>query len=442
MLQKYIQNNLENLQFNFLTIIISLMIAPLFAGIFGKYLYFSQKYSEFTVGTITFLGVSKNADYMIMIGFAVGFVLTFVLSNKVLNRLEEHEKDKFNALALYSMIPATIWIGSLFFTKELSLDLLILSSTLLVLLLLVYIFVTKQSDEIFLYSIIGTFFILLSVMGLHVFFNRYFAQSSQWLLSFQNPYLSIKFFKYFSVIFILNVLIYCKFFDYKKNILLISQIFIPLIFMMLIPSSFLKDGAAIQIYPIDKNLYLFVGVLIFISYIFYTRRFFNNGLKIWDSMPTFNAIAILFLLKSAITNIPSVSADDYHFGEFLLPYWSLIEFHSLPFVDLVPARGLINYMDGFLANLFFDLKASYFHYIYNFLLLFYVAILFYIVRVYFGFIVAFFVTLLFPNWNLGVSGIDIFNTVLLLILFFEFLSKNYKRFLLWSLVIVTVSILS
>ena len=63
-------------------------------------------------------------------------------------------------------------------------------------------------------------------------------------------------------------------------------------------------------------------------------------------------------IKLAPILIQQLSQDDYHFGEYLLPGWSIGTFGAIPFWDYVPARGLINYADGAIAALTFGHTAA------------------------------------------------------------------------------------
>ena len=61
--------------------------------------------------------------------------------------------------------------------------------------------------------------------------------------------------------------------------------------------------------------------------------------------------AVLFAVFVKINfDLPGMSInDDYHTGEFVLPYWAWKQFGLLPYVDLFPARGWTNVIVGFIA---------------------------------------------------------------------------------------------
>ena len=442
MFQKYINKFcLNQINVNFLNIFISLLIAPIFSGLIIKIFNFEQNYKEFTVGTITFLGISKNIDYFIIIGFSIGFVLSYLLINKIINTLDENELLDFKTISLVLYLPAVVWFGNLIFSRELNVTLLILSSILQLYLVVIYSVKRINIKEIVEYSMFATFFTGFSIFAWAIFSNRLFDVENLWLLKISNPYLSIRFILIVFFLLVFYSFIFYSLERYKNKILLLTQLSLPLLFFILIPQKVSFNNQMISIYPSNHNLYYLVVFLILFTTSIILKKLFTKDIKLSCSLSTFSFIAILFFIKSYFIIIPSVSGDDYHFGEFLLPYWSLINFGQIPFVDIVPARGLINYFDGWLVSTFFELKASYFEIVKNILMLFYVSILFSVLRKYFNIFLSFIITLSFSTLDIGVSGIDIFNTVILVLIVQFFILKRYYGFLAISLLFVTLAIL-
>lgn len=442
MFQKYINRfYLNNINIDFFNIFISLIIAPIIAIFIIKVVNFEQKYKEFTVGTITFLGISKSIDYFIIIGFTIGFVLSYLLINKIINSLDDNRLFDFKTISIILSLPAVIWFGNLMFSRELNITLLILSSILQLYIVVIYSIKSINTKEIVEYSLFATFFTGFSIFAWAVFSNRILDVENLWLIKIANPYLSTRF--VISVYFLLVIysFIFYKLEKYKNKILLLTQFSLPLLFLILIPQKVISNNQLISLYPINNKLYYFLLFVILIATIIMLKKLFSKDKEFSNSLTSFSFIAILFFIKSYFIVIPSVSGDDYHFGEFLLPYWSLINFWQIPFVDIVPARGLINYFDGWLANTFFELKASYFEIVKNMLMFFYIAILFFVLRKYFNLFLSFIITLLFSSFDIGVSGIDIFNTAILTIIVHFFIVKKYYSFLSISLLFVTFAIL-
>ena len=63
-------------------------------------------------------------------------------------------------------------------------------------------------------------------------------------------------------------------------------------------------------------------------------------------------------IKLGVVGAPVINPDDYHFGEFLLPWWSLSVHDMIPYWDFSPARGLVNYVPGFLSSVLYDGSAA------------------------------------------------------------------------------------
>ncbi len=107
--------------------------------------------------------------------------------------------------------------------------------------------------------------------------------------------------------------------------------------------------------------------------------------------------------------------DDYHTGEFVLPYWSWRTFGLLPYVDLAPARGWINLLYGFVVEEGLGSTYGSYAYVRPLISLLTLAFLFAALRWAIGTWPALFLTALAPAAN-GVSEIDVVNTALLAIL--------------------------
>ena len=76
------------------------------------------------------------------------------------------------------------------------------------------------------------------------------------------------------------------------------------------------------------------------------------------SVSSLCVVGLLLFFKATVVAPPSVPPDDYHFGEILVPWWSMARHHLVPFWDYTPARGLVNYVPGAITSIFLDGKAS------------------------------------------------------------------------------------
>ncbi len=126
-------------------------------------------------------------------------------------------------------------------------------------------------------------------------------------------------------------------------------------------------------------------------------------------------IALLLFIKLPLVGAPMINPDDYHWGEFLLPWWSLSKFHMIPYFDFCPARGLTNYLPGFFASTFFDGTAASFEAAEPFVAAFCLLLFFPAIAKTIGKFPAFLAFVLMPTAN-GISEIDMLVTAGLCVL--------------------------
>ena len=72
-------------------------------------------------------------------------------------------------------------------------------------------------------------------------------------------------------------------------------------------------------------------------------------------------IALAVYVRSPSAVLPGPSRDYFHFGEQVLPWEQLWDFHKRPYVDFVPIHGLMAFYKGGVNQLFFDGTAA--HYV-------------------------------------------------------------------------------
>jgi hypothetical protein len=110
-------------------------------------------------------------------------------------------------------------------------------------------------------------------------------------------------------------------------------------YFLAIPGSFyLPDGSEFS-YPSQLSLYLLVNGIICVSLFDIYRRFRQNSAEQWNSYSPFVFFALIIAIKYGVTRVPVISPDDYHFGEQLLGWWSYLH-GFIPYVDYVPAHGI------------------------------------------------------------------------------------------------------
>lgn len=139
---------------------------------------------------------------------------------------------------------------------------------------------------------------------------------------------------------------------------ILAQLGLPLMFAMLVPPRPLDESQWWSGEVLSPVFWTTLWCLIAAGYIDLGRRMFgvfrrqSHGVA-WAVSPVCLLAALSYLAVNP-PGTPTLLKDDYHWGEFLVPYWSLKDLGWIPFADYTPARGLINYFPGLVADIFAD----------------------------------------------------------------------------------------
>lgn len=362
--------------------------AFILAAIFSKLIYqkfnLPQKYSELIVGSITWGYDNKFHDYAVLFGFIGGFfmfLLLFICISKLIeNKLDFDVENNFHNMIVILSLPAAIWFSGLLTTKNDSLFLLQFSAVMISVAIFLSLSLLLRSksyeqvknddfESIMKLNFMSILMLALMLAALCIGFNRVNAlvETHHYIKS-KTLYSLIFFITTIYFLFICTISTFAynieKISYFQKRIIFISQFFLPLFFLLLIPTPWLKDSGVIFIgYNLNSKIFLFLGLLLIFAYIniyrFYRNNIYTEKLKDpFDVLTTMSIISLLFFLKSIPIFEPTINPDDYHFGEMLFPWFGLVEQHLIPFWDYTPARGLMNYFLGAVTDLFFDGSAS------------------------------------------------------------------------------------
>lgn len=147
-----------------------------------------------------------------------------------------------------------------------------------------------------------------------------------------------------------------------RQALLFAQISFPAFFLLLVPRPWMTDGRQGIGYPMTGLAWLFIGTCALAALASLIRRCilsWRTPLEApFEIFTVMSVVAALLFLRAPAVSLPAVSSDDYHLGEILVPWRSLVRHHMVPFFDYSPARGLVNYLPGLAASCFFDGTAS------------------------------------------------------------------------------------
>ncbi len=225
--------------------------------------------------------------------------------------------------------------------------------------------------------------------------------------------------------------------------LALVQLGLPLLFRSLIPPAPIQSGVLWNGDVLSQSFWVLLWVLILVGYIDIVRRLVmqirSPRASISWMISPLSLLAVMCLLAIHPAGHPVLQTDDYHWGEFVVPFWTLSEFGWVPYQDYTPARGLMNYVPGFIPEVFADGSAASFTTTAPLVALGYHAIaLGVLVRVMgrgFGFLLA----LMLPIT--GIAEIQILVACSLLILSFGTIKWRPSSWLIWWVVIGTLMVL-
>lgn len=351
----------------------SLLLGTVFArGIAALHeSWFAQKYSHLVVGDIAWDVGVKNPDYLLLLGFVV-FSFAFNLGLRSLAatvyRINGSTAELgFRETIAYTLLPAGIWVGNIFIIDKPTLELILLAIILLILAcLFAGITILKRFENLTTddyVSIIGGSVLTpviaaLSSIGLVTAIARL---NLDWQLQESHVINAL-------IVSVIGSGIGLSIIwgqrqhspeSLKKNlrfILGIAQCFLPLMVFVLIPAPWTDGTQRFHGYSSSPILYGAIWLFVTINFIDISRRFLHkkSNLSVFSILSPLSLIALLTFSKSPIIGTSFILPDDYHLSESVLPWWLFKTFGYLPYVDYDAARGLVNYIRGFVANLFFD----------------------------------------------------------------------------------------
>lgn len=366
-------------------LLLSSAIARGVANLYGQWV--TQSYSQLVVGDVTWYGGSKQPDYLLLLGF-VGFLFAILggvrsLAAAIFKVNGEIAERGFRQLLGYSLLPAGIWAGMACITNQSSFEFLYLSIGLILLTLLFATGLLKKrivisSVQEYVACVGGSLLIILFAwLGGHALVLVISRLNLSWPLTQIHVLLA-------SAISMLlfSVLLACVWCRKKsdlnwllqrtRSLLGFSQLLLPLCFLILIPSPWLQDDQRFYGFPMQPSLFILLMALLGLAYFDLGRRLrpevfkdrvepSKDGLhphSIFSVLSPACLIGLLLYIKSPLYAAATIAPDDYHWSEFLLPWWLWQNFGHIPFWDYEPARGLVNYVPGLLANSFLSGEAS------------------------------------------------------------------------------------
>lgn len=322
-----------------------------------------QSFSDFISGSLAFSFQTKVPENFGLLGAVTAFIICFIGLSILYQLLYNQHKladQAFRKLSIYGLIPSALMLGQSLRIPDTS-HLLLVSGAFVAITVLVAaslyvslkrkVLLPQDSWEFSSKLFLSVVFVFMSDVGFSILMSRlgFFKFPIGWISAICSSLLiAITCFRMFVGCFsIIKLLTFAS---------AISQVFIPLCGLVLFPPPIISSGGIQTALQLKPTFYVIFGGVIIFTYVDYFSRIWVNRTKVSATVQIspWVLLSILIFLQSGPFNWPSISSDNYHFGEFYLPFWQLRKFGSLPFVDYQPARGLINYIPGFFSWLFAD----------------------------------------------------------------------------------------
>lgn len=415
-----------------------------------------QRYAQLIVGNLAWHSGSKQPDYVLLLSLVVSFFLLYTgfyyLANVVRQRNGALAEAALRQLLVFSLLPFGILLGKVFvnaddISPEVAIECLVGSLLLVLVTVSLAIGLTLKrlpplTGQEYIEAVGGSL--------LFVCFSLLVGSALSLTIGRLNPSWQLTNIGNVAVVSGIGVLLLwlpllkiwlerfnsLSYFRSKLRVLLWAvQGFFPLFFLVLLPLPWSNGKEKLQGYPVTLALLVLLGGCIAIAYIDWVRRFklpveSDQGSSVFAGVSPIVLIALLLYIKVNPASASALIPDDYHWGEYLLPWWLWQNFHYVPFWDYEPARGLVNYVFGLFASLFFDGTAIAYQ-VTNasgLLILPYLSITFLALARAIGTMPAFLACLLMPMGN-GVSEIDCIVTVVLCSLSSAFLKWQPSQWL-------------
>ena len=146
------------------------------------------------------------------------------------------------------------------------------------------------------------------------------------------------------------------------RLLVIGQLFLAPFYLLLMPDLYLVESDRPVFRP-AAWLWVLSGGLVLVSMLDVLVRYRRNRdtqtRDLTQFLSPWALFGLILLLRLAITAPPHVWADDYHFGESLLGWWSFWEYGKLPYIDYISPHGIFgDDIGGLLSLVLYDGTAA------------------------------------------------------------------------------------
>ncbi len=324
-----------------------------------------EDYDDFIVGWTTLNGSGKARDFFAVSTFAVSVLAFLVLGSAAhvfcARRLSRaHELD---TTIWYALLPAALVFGQVLVAGPIVLPTLVLSVFAGVAAVAFAVmaawrtrFSTHVEDDVAPWSAIRLS-VVLPLLALVLPFAANVAASRLADLSVSNVPLRVGAALALGT-FAMLVLLWLRSDErlarWLRGIVLAAQAPLVAFYLVMLPPRLVSPEGPAPQPEAGLLLYLVIGAIIIAALLDLVRRARWSGRAL--SPLALGGLVIVMAVPQSF--IPFLPTDDYHFGEYLYPWWALATFGQIPYVDFTPAHGLANYLAGAASALFFDGSAA------------------------------------------------------------------------------------
>jgi hypothetical protein len=340
-----------------------------------------QTYSELIVGSIAWRFKSKAADYALLLSLIPAFLAWLALIAALAARLRRdslRNEEGFHDVTVLLCAPAGMWFAGLLTSKNSSLTLLGFAGVLLLLGLgMSFLLSRRKADfweqgaeefsEVLRQILLAVWLAPLALaavaagvlrVGPMLPFFTHFGSKAVYAGAVLALVIAIA----GMVLMVLRVPDASHLRYGLRRPVYALQVFLPFSFLLVVPAPWLVGGRLVSGYPLSGWAWAFVGLCMAGAWLelWRNRGSLSRDISRHSSalLTVSSIVAVVFFFKAHTVGAPGLYGDDYHEGEFLVPWWSLAKFQLLPFWDYAPARGLVNYVWGGALELFVGGTAS------------------------------------------------------------------------------------
>lgn len=333
-----------------------------------------ERYSQLIVGDITWAAKAKHPDYLFLFSLVFVFLVLFVGFNKLAQTIRKVNGESaelgFRSVLVYALLPFAIVLGKVFvkldesITEFLVISLILCCFTIAFAVRLAVKRVQGIAPQDYVEVIGGSLLyvgatlltgstVLFALGQINLDWQTTRASTVRWVTGVTAILLWIPLIRVWAS----RSLSIAQLRKQVRFLLWAIQTTFPLLFLALLPVPAFLDKAKFYSFSFTLALPILIAVCAIATYVDWFRRTRSRmGLErsIFSAISPIGLLGLLLYLKAPLQALDAIVQDDYHFGEFLLPWWSLENFNQIPFWDYEPARGLVNYLVGPLANLFYS----------------------------------------------------------------------------------------